>query len=212
MHHYAQLINTGKRFLLPALLLLAAGLTPVYAATCPFATTIDQLGSCTLGPGDLITFSNFQSTLPGSTVVTISYSSGSNPGSVGFTFGPQGASNKPYTISYTATCNAACLITGASNSATEIPAGASTYSYTVGGTSSGNISGNYNTSFAGVQSVTNSGSYLSGGINQSLTLDINFSPTSGTPEPTSMILFGSGFLAVGTIARFRRKRNSERSN
>ena len=208
MNPFAKLRTNGRKYLLAGLLLLTASLAPLYAATCPLATTIDQLGSCTLGPGGLVTFSNFQSTLPGNTVVSVNFSTGTNPGSVGFTFSPQGAASTNYTLSYLATCNAACLITGAANSATEIPAGGAIYNYTVGGNSSGNISGNYNTSFAGVQSVTNSGTYVSGGLNQSLTLDVNFVPANGTPEPTSLLLFGSGFLAVGITARFRRKRSS----
>jgi hypothetical protein len=186
------------------ILILAAA--PVFAATCPAVSTIAALGSCTLGPGDIITFSNFQSTLPGSTVVSVSLNAGSNPGSVGFIFSPQLGTNTPYTFSYVATCSAACLIVGATGSTNENPAGGSLYSFTLGPNSSGTIPGNFNTSFAGVSSITSSGSYLSGGANQGMTLDVNYAPApTGTPEPTSLLLFGSGFLALGVAARSRRK-------
>ena len=189
------------------LLIILTGITPLIAATCPASTTLDQLGSCTLGPANIITFSNFQSTLPGNTIVSVSLNSGTNPGSVGFTFSPQGGSLVSYTFSYTATCSAACLITGGSDSASELPAGGSIYNFTMGAANSGNISGNFNTTFAGVTGVSNSGTYVSGGVNQSMTLDINYAPApSGTPEPTSLLLFGSGFLAVGVAARKGLKR------
>lgn len=46
----------------------------------------------------------------------------------------------------------------------------------------------------------------SGGIT-TIQAQITDTPTGGVPEPTSMILFGSGFLAVGLVARARRKRS-----
>ena len=200
-----------------AIVLVALSIAaPVYAVTCPVVTTVaglQALGSCTLGSGDFITFSNFVTTLPGGTsVTTVALGGGSTvPGSAGFIFAPSNGTSTPYSISYLATCNASCLINGASDSTGENPSGGSLYSFTAGGNSSGSISGNFNTTFAGTLSASNQGNYLSGGTNQGITLDVNFvapQQTSGTPEPTSMILFGSGFLAVGLAARARRKARS----
>jgi hypothetical protein len=203
----------SKLMMLAVVLMALSIAVPVYAATCPVVSTVaalQALGSCTLGTGDFITFSNFVTTLPGSTsVTTVALGTAAGiPGSAGFIFAPSGGTSTPYTISYTATCNASCLINGASDSTGENPSGGSLYSFVAGGNSSGTVSGNFNTSFAGVSSAGNSGSYLSGGANQGITLDVNFvaaGTPATTPEPTSLILFGSGFLAVGLAARARRK-------
>ena len=202
----------SKLFLLALVVMALSIAAPVYAATCPIATTLAALqaaGSCTLGSGDFITFSNFQTNLAGTTTVqTVAFGTGAGiPGSAGFLFGPQNGTSSPYFISYTATCNASCVINGASDSTGENPSGGSTYSFVAGGNSSGNVAGNFNTSFAGVSSAGNQGNYISGGSNQSITLDVNFiaAGTQTAPEPTSLILFGSGFLAVGLVARARRK-------
>ena len=96
-----------------------------------------------------MTFNNFSTNLSAATAVAVAVSGGSF---AGFTFSPQGGSNTSYFISYTATCNASCLITGASDSTSEIPAGGSIYSFVVGPASSGNISGNFSPSFAGLAS------------------------------------------------------------
>ena len=201
----------SKLFLLALVMMALSIAAPVYAATCPFATTLDQLiaaGNCNLGN---VTFSNFTVTGSlgtGTTTTSVSFSTGGTTGAAGFTFSPQGGAITTYTISYLATCNASCLITGGADSSSENPAGGSTYNYTLGGVNSGNITGNFNPSFAGVLSATNSGTFVSGGTNQSMTLDVSFGPAAGggtAPEPTSLILFGSGFLAVGLAARARRK-------
>ena len=194
-------------------LLLIAGLgvflcsPAVRAATCPFVATLDTLpSSCTLGPGDIVTLSNFTSTLPGSTVLSVALNGGSDPGSVGMTFNPSSGygSSIPYMVSYVATCSAVCQIVGGSDSATQNPADGGTYNYSIGVISSGSTGANFTTSFSGVESITNSGNFLGGGINQTITLDTNFAPGSATPEPATLVLFGSGFLVLGWVARRRR--------
>lgn len=186
------------------LLVLAA---PAFAVTCPTVSTVaalQGLGSCTVGPADQITFSNFTSSLPSGAAnnVTVVFNGGS---AVGITFSNNGTTTA-YTVSYDATCNASCLITGGHDSATENPAGSGSYSWNVGGNLSN--SNNYNVLFPGVTSLTTSGTFNGGATNQSITMNLDFQDTSGIPEPTSLILFGSGFLAVGLAAHMRRKARS----
>lgn len=194
-----------KRPVLGALFLMAASSLPGLAATCAFVTQLDQLTSCTLGPGDIITFSNFQSSLPLNTVFAISINSGNNPGSVGFNFAPAGGSSVGYSISYTATCSAACMINGISDSVSGIPAGSGIYNFSAGPNFSGNTTTVYNTSFAGTTSVTHTGTFVSGGTSQGITLDVNFGPVIATPEPTGFVLLGGAFLALGFVARGRKR-------
>lgn len=185
-------------------LLMAAIAIPSFAATCPVVATVaalQALGSCTVGTGDQVTFSNFTTSLPQGAAnnVTVTLNSGS---AVGLTFSNNGTATA-YTVSYTATCNAGCLITGGHDSATENPAGSGTYNWSVGGNLGSG--GNFNVSFAGVGSLTTSGTFSGGATNQSITMNLDISPNSGVPEPTSLILFGSGFLAVGLAARARKR-------
>lgn len=196
---------TPKKFLLGTLFLILSSATPILAATCQTVATFDQFTTCTMGPGDIVTFSNFTSTLPGSTVVGVSLNSSASPGSVGFNLSPIGGSAVAYTFSYLATCSSACLINGASDSSSTNPAGGGTYNFTAGAASSGNITGTYNVSFPGVNSVLVTGSYIGGGISQSLTLDVNFIPNivTATPEPASFIFIGSALVALGLVARGR---------
>jgi hypothetical protein len=135
----------------------------------------------------------------------VSLNSGASPGSVGFNLSPIGGSSIAYTFSYVATCSAACVINGASDSSSTNPAGGGLYNFTAGANSSGNITGTYNVSFAGTNSVLVSGSYVSGGTSQSMTLDVNYAPpATGTPEPANFALIGGALVALGLVARGRK--------
>ena len=200
--------NSTNRLIRPLtglLILMALCSIPGLAATCSFVTTLDQITSCTLGPGDIITFSNFQSSLPLSTVYAISINASGNPGSVGFNFTPVNGSAVGYSIAYSATCSAACMINGISDSASGIPAGSGIYNFSAGPNFSGNTTTVYNTSFAGTNSVTHTGTFVSGGSSQGITLDVNFGPVIATPEPTGFVLLGGAFLALGFVARGRKR-------
>ena len=209
-----------KLFMLALVVVAMFIAAPAYAATCPISSTVaalQALPTCTLGPSDIVTFSGFTTTLPGTTVVTVVLNSASNPGSVGFTFDPGNGSGSTagYTVAYNAMCSAACVINGGSDSHTENPAnggvgGSSNYQFTIGPNTSGTTQVNFTTSFSGVSlaNITNQGVFAgNSGTNQSITLDINFAPPSGVPEPTSLLLFGSGFLALGLVARIRTRRS-----
>lgn len=191
-----------------ALLTLAiAGIFSVtaWALPCPSISTFQQLqsvGSCEAGPGGNVTFSNFQTNLPGTAdIVSVQLM---NAGlTTGFTFSNTATSN-PFSISYTATCSALCLINGGHNSSTENPAGAGSYKHTIGPASGTGL--NFNASFAGLSSVSNEIVFGGGSINQSLSMNVDLQRAGGvTPEPTSFILFGSGFMALGLVSRFRKR-------
>ena len=199
---------TPKKLFWGTLFLILSSATPILAATCQTVATFDQFTTCTMGPGDIVTFSNFTSTLPGSSVVVVGLNSAASPGSVGFILSPIGGSAVAYTFSYLATCSSACLINGASDSSSTNPAGGGTYKFTAGANSSGNITGTYNVSFPSTNSVLVTGSYISGGTSQSMTLDVNYVPNivAATPEPASFILIGGALVALGLVARGRQSK------
>jgi hypothetical protein len=125
---------------------------------------------------------------------------------VGFTFSTMGGTATAYTFSYVATCNASCLITGGADSSSGF--GTGTYMYTVGGNASGGITTTYNTSFGATKSVTNSGQFVGGGTSQSITLDVNF---LATPEPASFALIGGALVALGMVARGRKRTTDQKT-
>lgn len=193
------------RFFYCAALLIA--IAPIIlAAPCPLSTTVQQLqalGSCTMGANNEVTFTNFTTTISPNAVVTLTMNIGNV---VGMTFSNAGVTG-PYSVGYTAICNAACNIVGAHSSSTENPAGAGSYSWNVTGQSGG--SGlNYNVAFAGLKNVTTSGTFNGGALNQSISLNLDISGTSATPEPTSFILLGSGFIALSLVSRHRAAKRS----
>ena len=188
-------------------MVLAGFAAPAKAAACgSFFTFSDTQAatSCTLGPNNEITFSGFTSTLQGVTVVALPLN-GNNPGTVGFSFVPTGGASGPYSISYTATCDATCTITGGNDQATN-STGAGSYNYSLGTQSVTAVANgaSFNPSFPGMSSVVNTGAFVSGGTNQNLTLDVNIQPQTATPEPSTITLFGSSLLLLGTL-RMRRK-------
>jgi PEP-CTERM motif len=198
------------------LLLLAIGVTALTLATPAFATTCASFTytegtstgptGCTIDGGD-ITFSAFSVTglAPGATV-TVSFFDFGSIGEGGVTFQPTAAGGTPYSVSYTAS------VTGGTFSAindSATPGGVSTYTYSGSPfTCSSSILCNAPVT-AGATSLTNSASYT-GAVVPNETISLNFTDTAitGTPEPASLVLFGTGFLAIGLAARARRKRTS----
>jgi len=179
-------------------LAFAAG---AFGASCPLVATVAQLqalGSCTIGSQSQGLFSNFTTSLDPSTVVGVTFSDGD----FGVTFSPAGGSTDAYSVGFTASTIPGWIINGFSGSTTENPAGSSTYMWVVNGNIGGG--GDYNVSFPPVTSASAFGYFFGNGVSQSLTLDFQTSRVPAeTPEPTSLILFGSGLIGLGIWRRRR---------
>ena len=138
---------------------------------------------------------------------------GGNPGTVGFSFVPTGGASVSYTISYTATCNSLCTIVGGNDQATN-STGSGTYNYSLGGQSANGVSNgtSFNPTLNQLTTALNSGTFVTGGTNQNLTLDITIQPgtppLTETPEPGTVTQFSAGILLVGTVLAGRRKRRA----
>jgi hypothetical protein len=182
---------------------------PAYATTCTAddgTVTSGDIGTefnnCTLaGTAGTVTFSGFS--LSAGATGTLDASVTGN--TLSFVFNPTGEGTEAaYTLSYTASC-ASCGVTGANDTVS----GSGNYSYSLtGATASGthNSSYTYSPTVTSETPATNTGNYLGSGFNTLMTLDVTIAATTAsTPEPTSLILFGSGFLAIGLAARKRRK-------
>ena len=206
-----------RKFLLH--LLVLAGLlsaAPAFAATCQNYTTLGALmtaGSCTIGS---VTFSNFSytNTVAANNVELASSGDGAQGSFAGLAFHTTGAWSTPFAINYTVNC-AGCAFVGAHFNANIQPvfgAGGMTLNYT-DSTGTYSASASNQDQFHAVDYATSDISNVlnAGGDNdrlQSLENDFYLSSTAAsTPEPTSLLLFGSGFLVVGLAARTRRKRS-----
>src|SRR5262249_18165326 len=138
--------------------------------------------------------------------VNVSFADGGALGVLsGVSFQPTVSGGTSYTVSYGASVTGGNF-TSVNDTAT--PGGVASYSYTGTGFNCAAQSVSCVQGIAATTTLSNS-AHLTGAVapNQTIPLDFNPTASSQTPEPTSLLLFGSGFLAVGLVARARRNRS-----
>lgn len=187
---------------LGALIAMASGVA--IASTCPVATTFAALqsaGSCSEGGID---FSGF--TITGTAAANTISVALSQTGEAGFTFSIGGGQSSPFLISYTASCaSAAACINDVHDSVTSIPAGGGSYFFSalIGSGLLSSSSQVWNDTFTNSHSVVNTGTFLGGAVNQSMTLDVTYSSPQGTPEPSTAWMAAAGIALIGIVRRRR---------
>jgi hypothetical protein len=206
----------SKLLMLGLVVLALSVASPAFGSACTFGSgvTVASQQGCTLAGGAI----SFSFAASGSQTTNTLQIAGISDVSVltGFSFTPSGgATTSGYTVSYTATClNSAVCGTFNSFNDTANPGGSAQYSFTAGSGGCANVTnvgcfGSLSPVSSG--SITNSATFAPvvgvNGVNQNITLDIGYTGVTGgtTPEPTSMLLLGSGLLALGMAARGRRK-------
>jgi hypothetical protein len=220
------LVKEGPAFMKCKYLWISVGLmlsffeTSAFATSCSSASTfaaLEALGSCTEGSGD-ITFSNFHTDVSSTNAPLITASvdnagSTANPGLYGFTFNLTGLPATPSLIvEYDVTCNG-CVINGALQSVVLTTPGG-TGQFGIAGTSNPfSTSATFTPTFGATSFATNAGSYDGDDVNgdhyaESFQLDVDIAPLP-TPEPTSLILLGSGLVALGLAGRKQIKNRAD---
>ena len=192
--------------------------SPAFGAACSTFANLQALltaGTCDIGS---VTFSGFtyNNSIAASAVNLTAAGTGVAGSFAGLALSTSGGFTTPFSLTYSVACVSCTFIGSQVNANIQPVFPAATMSLTYvdnGGTLTATATGQDQSHVLGgtgtsVSNVLNSGG--SGDRLQSLQNNFYITPAGGggAPEPTSLLLFGSGFLAVGLAARARRKARS----
>lgn len=205
-----------------ALVLVALSLAaPAYGSACTIGLAVPQNG-CTLDNG-LISFTFAASGNAHGSLSIIGLTNDSTAGTFGFQFAADPTFGGPFPYTYGAfffaTVDPSIHIQSAYGSATGTDGTLADYRYYMNSVII--CTGLFSTQTCAMNAVQAFGvievggdfsslpNFPGAGTNTSISLLLSTAPLDSVPEPTTLLLSGSGFLALGVIAFVRQKRSRE---